>query len=320
MSRPPFRPDNMPRFSLILCTVGRHDEIGAFLDSLLRQGLHAHCELLLVDQNRDDRLAGLVAAYSGRLAIRHLRTETRGLSRARNVGLRHATGELVGFPDDDCQYVPGYLDRVDQAFRDHPAVDAITGHPTVEREPAPVADWQADAQVLDRVTVMNRCQEFTIFVRASSLGGLRFNDRLGVGAGTPWGADEGPDFLVRLVDAGNRLVYHPHLLVYHPDKISRVTRATLARAASYARGRGAFFRLNRYPIGVIANGLFRAFAGAAVRLVQLRPMRSAYYLAIATGILRGLFMSRAELLELAGPQQPLPKGAVPATGGVHANG
>ena len=308
----------MTRFSLILCTVGRRDEIGAFLDSLLRQGpVAATCEVLLVDQNRDDRLAGLIARYSDRLTVHHLPTDTRGLSRARNVGLRHATGELVGFPDDDCEYPAGYLDRVDQVFAGDPSIDAITGHPTVDREPPPRADWRADARPLDRVSVMNRCQEFTIFVRGRALGPVRFNDGLGVGAGTPWGSDEGPDFLVRLVDLGRRLVYYPHLLVYHPEKINRITRATLARAASYARGRGAFFRLNRYPAPVVANAVFRAVAGCGVRLLQLRPMQSAYYGVIAVGICRGLFMTRAEAAELAGAVPPPPP---PAIGGLHANG
>jgi hypothetical protein len=227
---------------------------------------------------------------------------------------------LVGFPDDDCESLPGYLDRVDQVFRDDPSIDAITGHPTPDRDPPTAIDWRADTMVLDRVGVMNRCQEFTIFVRGRSLGDLRFNDLLGVGAGTPWGADEGPDFLVKLVDAGNRLVYHPHLLVYHPDKITRITRATLARAASYARGRGAFFRLNRYPFPIVANAVFRSFAGCGVRLLQLRPQWSAYYLVIGTGILRGLLMNRRELTELAGPP-PAPRStAVPANGGLHVNG
>ncbi len=289
----------MPRFSLILCTVGRRDEVAAFLDSLLRQPESADCQVVLVDQNADGRLSDVVAAYAGRLAVEHVRPGDRGLSRGRNAGLRHATGDLVGFPDDDCEYPPGYLARVAEAFADA-AVDGLTGHPTADREEPVPADWRAGGRVLDRVSVMNRCQEFTIFVRRRALGGVRFNDRLGVGAGTPWGSDEGPDLLVRLVDAGRRVVYYRHLLVYHPEKAATVTRATLARAASYARGRGAFFRLNRYPAPVVAVAVLRAAAGCGVRLVQLRPMRSAYYLAIATGMLRGLCMTRAEAADLSG--------------------
>ena len=299
-----------PRFSLILCTVGRDAAVvAAFLDSVLAQGDHAAtCQVLLVDQNRDDRLAHLSAAYAGRLDVAHVPTETRGLSRARNVGLDRASGEIVGFPDDDCEYLPGTLARVDALFADD-TFDAITGHPTGTRTPSPVASAPME---LDRLTVMNRCQEFTIFVRRSKLNGLRFNDLLGVGAGTPWGSDEGPDFLVRLVDAGRRLVYHPDLLVYHPDKVRRVTRDTVRRAASYARGRGAFFRLHRYPWSMVARGVFRPAGGCALYLLKLQPMRSAYYFAVATGTVRGLCLSRTDRATLAIANPPFsgsPEGA-----------
>jgi glycosyltransferase involved in cell wall biosynthesis len=309
----------MPRFSLILCTVGRRDEIALFLDSLLRQPGAGDCEVLLVDQNRDDRLAEIVARYGDRLSIRHLPTDTHGLSRARNVGLRHATGELVGFPDDDCEYLDGYLARVEQVFRERPEVDAITGYPTPDRAASIGGSWGSDTMLLDRVGVLNRCQEFTIFVRRPSLGTVRFNDLLGVGAGTPWGSDEGPDFLVRLVDAGRRVVYYPHLLVYHPNKIARITRRTLSRATSYARGRGAFFRLHRYPLPVVARGLFRPAVGCGLYLLLLQPMRSAYDVAIATGTARGLCLTRGEVAQLTGAAAEPAVPPLPVDRGVHAN-
>jgi glycosyltransferase involved in cell wall biosynthesis len=148
---------------------------------------------------------------------------------------------------------------------------------------------------LDTVTVLNRCQEFTVFVRNQSLGDLRFNERMGVGAQTPWGADEGPDFLIRLVKTGCRLVYFPRLFVYHPNKTATISRSTLDRGASYARGRGCLFRLHRFPRWMIFNSLFRSAAGCGLYLLRCQPMRSAYYFTIVRGTLRGLLMSRAEL-------------------------
>ena len=295
----------MTKFSLILCTIGRREEIGAFLASLLRQGpLAAECEVLLVDQNADGRLDAIVAEYADRLTIRHLRPGCTGLSRGRNVGLRHAAGELVGFPDDDCEYPPGLLSRVDALFRDDENLGGVTGHPTPRRD-ARVPPDTASERTLDRVGVMNRCQEFTIFLRRECVGGVRFNELLGVGAGTPWGSDEGPDFLVRVIARGGRVEYHPALLVYHPDKIAVMDRKTLRRAASYARGRGVYFRLHRYPADVVATSVLRPLAGAAVYLAKLQPRRSLYYLTIVTNTLRGLMIGSRDLARVKG--------------GVHAN-
>ncbi|MGA8056526.1 MAG: glycosyltransferase family A protein, partial [Burkholderiales bacterium] len=74
------------RLSLVLATVGRTDEAARFLASLDRQGV-GDIELVVVDQNEDDRLVPLLAPYRDRFTVRHLRSAP-GLSRARNVGLR----------------------------------------------------------------------------------------------------------------------------------------------------------------------------------------------------------------------------------------
>ena len=85
----------MPDFSLILATSGRTTELHRFFSSL--EAAAGDCECLVVDQNPDERLLPILAAWEGRLPIKHLKSPP-GLSRARNVGLAAATGEVVAFP------------------------------------------------------------------------------------------------------------------------------------------------------------------------------------------------------------------------------
>jgi glycosyltransferase involved in cell wall biosynthesis len=292
------------RFSLIVCTLGRCEELAEFFDSLLRQD-RADYEVILVDQNTDDRLVNIAERFRAQLPLKHVRMTGTGLSRARNLGLEHASGELIGFPDDDCKYLDGYLNAVDRIFAVDRSIGCITGHP-IDCRP-PLGDWDQGWRDLDAVSVLNRCQEFTVFVRRENLGSIRYNERMGVGAQTPWGADEGPDFLIRLVQSGCRLVYFPRLFVYHPNKIATITRATLDRAASYARGRGCLFRLHRFPPAMVFKSIFRPAAGCGLYLLRLQPMRSAYYARIVRGTLRGLLMSRRELAAVrSGSLKPLP--------------
>ena len=308
------------KFSLVLCTVGRRDEVAAFCESLLRQHRDDY-ELILVDQNTDGLLDGVAAIYATKLPLRHVKSATRGLSRARNVGLKYADGELVGFPDDDCEYFDGYLDRVAELFDADAALGGLTGYPTPAATRTLGDDWNADTMTLNRLGVLNRCQEFTIFVRRSAIRGVRFNEQLGVGAGTPWGADEGPDFLMRVVDGGARIVFYPHLYVYHPEKQSNLTPAIITRAASYARGRGALFRMHRFPLTTSANAVFRSIGGVVVYLLKLQPQRSRYYAAVCFGLLRGLLMRRDELHTLRHVEDPAAvtdDGPVVAKAGVHA--
>lgn len=286
-----------PRFSLVLCTRGRQAEVGALLESLLRQA-REDFELIVVDQNRDDRLVETLAQYSHRFPLRHIRSEESGAARARNVGLAYAKGELIGFPDDDCIYLDGYLDAVDRVFARNAGLGGLTGHPTTGRHPLDESSL-GGGQDLGVFTVHNRCQEFTIFVRRDWLGSLRFNEHMGVGAPTPWGADEGPELLIRLMQTGCKMQYFPSLFVYHPDKVRTISRTALTRAASYARGRGCLLRLHRFPKTIVLNSLFRPAAGCSLYLLTLRPLRSAYYFSVFAGTLRGLLMSRSELASVA---------------------
>lgn len=278
---------------MVMCTRGRQVEIEAFLESLVQQH-RRDIELVVVDQNDDDRLVPVIARFSGEFRLLHLRMEGSGAARARNFGLSYVTGDLVGFPDDDCRYLSDYLDTVDRAFSEHPALGGITGQPTAEEaghDGESLSEWQ-DVGIY---TVQDRCQEFTIWIRREQLGGLRYNERMGVGANTPWGADEGPEFLIRFMQMGFTVRYYPRLFVYHPDKIISVSRKTLARAASYARGRGCLLRLHRFPARITVNTLLRAAAGSGLYLATVRPLRSAYYFTIFLNTFRGLMISRSEL-------------------------
>ncbi|MFQ3623830.1 MAG: glycosyltransferase family A protein, partial [Acetobacteraceae bacterium] len=115
-----------PRFSLIVATVGRDRDLAVLLESVLAQG-RAELEVIVVDQNGDDRLDAVLAPFRQRLALEHRRTGRRHANAARNLGLGLARGDIVAFPDDDCVLPPGVLDRVDRAFADDPDLAVLTG-------------------------------------------------------------------------------------------------------------------------------------------------------------------------------------------------
>src|SRR5262245_33144190 len=113
-----------PLFSLIVCTIGRRDTLARLLASLQRQSLDDF-EVVLVDQNPPGYLDALLQTWRG-VVVRQVRSPA-GLSRARNVGLRHALGGLILFPDDDCWYADDFLSRLQAAFVRFPEHDILTG-------------------------------------------------------------------------------------------------------------------------------------------------------------------------------------------------
>jgi GT2 family glycosyltransferase len=60
--------------------------------------------------------------------VRIIRTEPRiGAGRSRNIGAQSASTTLVSFLDDDDYWLPGYLERVVEAFAGDPSIDAVVG-------------------------------------------------------------------------------------------------------------------------------------------------------------------------------------------------
>ena len=97
--------------SLVVATVGRTVELQRFLESMRTQ-TRRDFEIIVVDQNDDDRLVPILEQAKGwGLDIRHVRQSEKNLSRARNTGIRLAEGAIVAFPDDDCWYEADAVER-----------------------------------------------------------------------------------------------------------------------------------------------------------------------------------------------------------------
>jgi len=128
-----------PRVSIVVCSYNGSRTIGDCLDGLRR--LHyPNYEVIVVDDGSKDSTAE-IAARSG---FRVITTENRGLSHARNVGLAHATGEIVAYTDDDARPDPHWLTYLTAAFMrtQHAAIGGPNIAPAGDGE---IADCVANA-------------------------------------------------------------------------------------------------------------------------------------------------------------------------------
>ena len=114
--------------TLIFCTYGRTAEVAEFFRALARDTEpDLKLQILVVDQNPEDLLSAVLAPYRERWTIRHIRTDIRGISPARNLALGLIEGEIVAFPDDDCLYLDHTLQNVRETFREHPEAGVVMG-------------------------------------------------------------------------------------------------------------------------------------------------------------------------------------------------
>ena len=278
----------MTRFSLVLATLNRTVELERFVLSLNRQE-QASVQLIVIDQNPDDRLVPILAKLTSSIDLLHLRSAP-GLSKARNVGLKHVDGNVVAFPDDDCWYPDGVLAYVQSRLESSSDIDGITGRSTDGAGEASAGNFDKSAGPVDLKTVWGRGISFAIFVRrtlAERIGD--FDESLGVGAGTRFGSGEETDYLIRGLKLGARLWYDPELIVYHPNPVANYDVKARARGYSYGVGMGRVLSKHGYPASFLARSVIRPFAGFALSVATFRFSKAAYHLNISRGRLLGIW-------------------------------
>ncbi|MCA0172872.1 bifunctional glycosyltransferase family 2 protein/CDP-glycerol:glycerophosphate glycerophosphotransferase [Bacillus sp. RAR_GA_16] len=99
----------MGQISVILTVYNKEDYIEKCLDSLLEQSFQDF-EILLINDASTDRSKELIQRYHDpRLVCYHLDTNV-GVSRARNMGIEHASNEFIYFMDGDDYLAPYTLE------------------------------------------------------------------------------------------------------------------------------------------------------------------------------------------------------------------
>ena len=263
----------LPLVSLIVATVGRTTELAALCESLVAQQ-DPSLEVIVVDQNRDDRLTAVLRPFADQLTIRHVRSSICNNSHARNVGIRLSNGDIVAFPDDDCLYPPGVLSRVRTAFATDSGLSALSGAAQSPQGGLGSGRWGSAPGEITPRSVWHSVIAFNLFVRRRALLAVNgFDERFGVGA--RFGSCEENDLVLRIIENAGRAFYDPSLLIVHPDK--RLTPVAVQRALSYGRGMGQALRRHRAAPRLVLRFLVRPLGGAVLNLAMLRASTARYY-------------------------------------------
>lgn len=196
--------------SVIVCSRNRPEMLLESLDAI-RPTMRADDELIVVDSASEPA----VTPHDGAIVVR---SEIKGLSIARNVGVAHATKPVVVFTDDDCRPQSGWLDVIDAAF-DAPDVGFVIGQVRADVEnaylpfdaiPRPPKTFEGVTDPID--LGHGACMAFN---RDAYLGCGGADDRMG--AGSRLLSAEDHDLFVRLLLGGWKGKYEPAALVLHRD-------------------------------------------------------------------------------------------------------
>lgn len=286
--------------TVLICTRERPRMLEETVGSVLA-GERLPSELLIVDQSASPhpRLGGL-GTVDG-CAVRYLHAPDRGLSRARNVGLRAASCDVVVLIDDDVFVEPRWLERLLDGLDAGGELAVATGRvlaaphegtagivPYAALVTRTTPDVFRGRQPIDVVPGANVAMHRATALR---LGG--YDERLG--AGTRFASGEDNDFGLRLLDAGGVVRHVPDAVVLH--RAWRTGRQRARMRWDYGRGKGAFYMKHLRRSDPYARRRLTADVGRRLRLVggaiPHRPRTAAAHGLYLAGLVAGAVEWRA---------------------------
>jgi glycosyltransferase involved in cell wall biosynthesis len=118
--------ENPPLVTVVIPCYNQAHFLGEAIESVLCQ-TYRHFEVVVVDDGSTDETSEVASRY-GEEGVRLIRQENRGLSGARNTGLRHSGGEFLVFLDADDRLLPRALEAGLGCYEAHPECALVAGH------------------------------------------------------------------------------------------------------------------------------------------------------------------------------------------------
>jgi GT2 family glycosyltransferase len=247
----------LPSITVVVCTRNRPDMVRTALTAILALDYPSFDVVVVDNASTTTATWELLAREFADDRVTAVSEPRAGLSRARNTGLLHATGEIVAYTDDDVVVDAQWLRQLAAGYHASPSVDCVTG-----LVPSGELRTRVQGYFDDRVT-WSKSVEPRIFSRAAPPRDLptfpfcvgRFGTGANVsfrrsallaiggfdhalGAGTPTGGGEDLDAFARILLDRRTLVVQPSAIVWHRHRDELRELRTQARA--YGTGLGAW--------------------------------------------------------------------------------
>jgi O-antigen biosynthesis protein len=258
-----------PRVSVVVCSFNGAATLADCLDGLARLD-YPDYEVILVDDGSTDE----TAMIGERFGVRVISTSNLGLSSARNIGLRAATGELVAYIDDDCRPDRDWLRYLVAALEPSSAVGV--GGPNVAPSDGGTVEECVARAPGGPVHVLVSDREAEHLPGCNM--GFRRDALVAVGGFDPQFREAGDDVDIcwRLQERGWTLAFSPAAMVWHRRR--RSVRAYLRQQRNYGKAEALLERKwpERYNRGGHASWSGRVYASVPGARAGLRRGRIHY--------------------------------------------
>lgn len=221
--------------SIIVPTINRKAELVILLQTIEKAVMELAYEIIIIDQNQNGFLDDLLVEFDLRLNIKHINVNFKGLSKAKNYGATLANGNWLCFPDDDCRFFPNTIQLALQ-YAKKSGSDIVFGKCIDTNENDSVMNFKNYNYILTLKNMSGGFVEATGFVKKHILSEFNFDESMG--AGCFHGAEEGYDWLYRILkNSEYKVSFNPLILFYHPQiMVLKGDQASLKRVFTYRCG------------------------------------------------------------------------------------
>lgn len=255
------------KISLLMPTLNRIEEIKVLLESLEKQ-TYRNFELIIIDQNQNEKISNLLRKKRN-FKIKYIKSDTKGLSFNRNLGLKYCTGDIITLTDDDAEYPEVLFEKIIQEFKNNLEINILSVRTKEKNSNKTIHKSPMINTAITKKNIFKTAISFTVFIKYKKITDIYFDEQLGVGA--KFGSGEESDMLLSLLHQGykGKYIYGQELVVYHPykDEVSNPERFYL-----YALGLGAvlkkeiILRRNKSYILILIKSILKPLIGMLIYL------------------------------------------------------
>ncbi|KAM3115875.1 glycosyltransferase family 2 protein [Phormidesmis sp. 146-33] len=248
------RGDSTPAatISVVIPTANRHETIAQAVEKVFENTIQPF-EVIVVDQSQNCLTRDALVDFIQANKITYLKDEGSGASRARNIGWKNASGEIIAFTDDDAQVDAQWLQNIRDTFTQTDLKIGILGGKIIPCYEDKNPNWSIPTQWEHLLPAYDQGDELSLYpehtlpacVNYSICRSLLekfsgFDEDLGPNKSREiqiYGEDS--ELALRLKQSNYSLVYNPACVVYHPVPLSRqsqnfLNKRLLSEGATYA--------------------------------------------------------------------------------------
>lgn len=222
--------------SIIVPTLGTRKECFERLVESLENQSNVEIELIVVSQENHDVIAEILE--NSNINVQHIKIDKKGLSIARNEGMKYVKGNIVTFGDDDCWYPKDIFNEIEKTF------DEINTDVVCFNILDPIKGELYKAYKDKKIERMNELNLFKvssieIYINLDKVNkeNIIFDEKFGLGAIYKTGEEN--ILMMDLHKKGYKITYLPKIVVYHLIKESN---EILTPKMAYCKG-AAFKRM-----------------------------------------------------------------------------